>query len=725
MPLRKRAIEDKNRDSNTGNHSLLSRLGRHIWPRRNSITPKTYTPQVTVPFDPQWLAYGDHPEQQDSQPSMNPQKGLCELCRNLDIYVLTENVKNLRLSAATGCASCKLLSTAIAVYIPEHNDSIEFTIYKGSAMLEVMVHSNVGSAIRIALYGRHTADDNFVPLEIEEINTIGDTGSAQAQKKVQGWLSTCKDNHKSCSPISKQKLPTRILDVEQFDQTLDIRLHQSEDCEEAIYLTLSHCWGKEHFISLKTSNFIEFQQRIQFTVLPRTFQDAVTFCRHLGVKYLWIDSLCIIQDSKEDWDTEASKMANVYGKSCLTIAAAKGAGPESGLFANSGSEYQLRVLGVLSHNQISPRQPVFSRRKIPHLDTQQGCTLLSRGWVLQERILSPRILYFGAQELVFECYEVRQCECGFINSTTLGQRTPPRKQVFAKLYKDSSPAKHRSHFWEELVSEYSRLNLTYPSDIFAALAGIAKMAQQTVRAPYIAGLWYNDTIADQLLWRTRPRFGNIVGQGEPGALQSRPKPQRAPTWSWASVCSSVEFERYYFLWSALKNLGCSDRLRNNFLGHLDFGDPESTRIFATASMRPVTLKSLNLSSEGRLQFREIELCIDGQELGFMKTSIDYDIWAEDGVPDGSELYCAEVGKSWTAEDMANDALPDNVVPLEERAMCHYLILRKIGDFDGYYGIDGCYERIGIAQIGPVSPETPPQGYVKFHQGFDRCSISIV
>lgn len=268
-----------------------------------------------------------------------------------------------------------------------------------------------------------------------------------------------------------------------------------------------------------------FRQRIPWTVLPLTFQDAVKFTRRLGYRFLWIDSLCIIQDSEDDWRAEASNMASVYSNSLLTIAAAKGSGPHAGLFANTKQQYNVTDLAELYPAVQDGFGSVYSRRKIPHLDPNQGCPLLSRAWVLQERMLSPRVLYFGAQELVYECLEMRQCECAFVNDVVLSEHEPSRKPEFAelvKLYSKNGPPKQKIAFWEKVVTEYTQLHLTRETDIFAALAGIAKFAEQVTSAPYLVGNWLDESIADQLLWRPKKKFEKWIGTAHTLPLQARP-----------------------------------------------------------------------------------------------------------------------------------------------------------------------------------------------------------
>lgn len=135
------------------------------------------------------------------------------------------------------------------------------------------------------------------------------------------YMDDCTKRHPICSSNIPTVQPTRIIDVGLDAILQNIFLTTLQD-DRAQYVTLSHCWGDTSTILTTTKDTIEQRRRnIPFSELPRTFQDAVQITRALGLRYLWIDSLCIIQDDKDDWQFESAKMAEIYLGSCLTIAA--------------------------------------------------------------------------------------------------------------------------------------------------------------------------------------------------------------------------------------------------------------------------------------------------------------------------------------------------------------------------------------------------------------------
>jgi Heterokaryon incompatibility protein (HET) len=153
---------------------------------------------------------------------------------------------------------------------------------------------------------------------------VGNPGSDQTLGVIGQWIKTCDENHPKCQYTisgmpteSVPKLPTRVLDVRSCE---DIRLLVTGN-QEAKYAALSHCWGGISQIRTTKSSLEDHRRHINFNDLSKTIRDAVYLTRNLGIQYLWVDSLCIIQDDERDWLEEAGKMAYVYERAYCTIAA--------------------------------------------------------------------------------------------------------------------------------------------------------------------------------------------------------------------------------------------------------------------------------------------------------------------------------------------------------------------------------------------------------------------
>ena len=158
--------------------------------------------------------------------------------------------------------------------------------------------------------------------------------------RIAQWMEECLTSHTTCFDIqtvaaTRSILPLRLLDLAPALDASFIRLQSSEPLSiHTVYVTLSHCWGGHSKTALTSSSLATFQAGIHLSTLPRTFQDAAILTRKLGIRYLWIDALCIIQDSVQEWSHEASLMGDIYANSSLTLSATDSPDSEGGLYKN-------------------------------------------------------------------------------------------------------------------------------------------------------------------------------------------------------------------------------------------------------------------------------------------------------------------------------------------------------------------------------------------------------
>lgn len=334
---------------------------------------------------------------------------------------------------------------------------------------------------------------------------------------------------------------------------MTIKLCQSSKLPRKIgYVTLSHCWGRESIYTLTSSNLKESYRSIQWDALPRVFQDAAEMALKLGFRYLWIDSLCIIQDSQADWASESSNMGRIYKSAALNIAATGFYNGKNGLFVSRHPKavlplrLELSTLYVPDHN---PMDSYFMMEK-NQWDTQVvESPLNQRGWVFQERLLSPRILHFGNEQLLWECHEMSCSEVfpsGFPHH--MENDLKPKRLRFEpspltlkrlatifgylrlRTYQGSADRFYRMKLYEQWwtsVSTYSAGLLTRSGDKLPALSGAAKEMRALLEDEYVAGMWRKELLK-QLLWSIEPK-----------TLITRPSRYRAPSWSWAAVDGQV------------------------------------------------------------------------------------------------------------------------------------------------------------------------------------------
>lgn len=343
------------------------------------------------------------------------------------------------------------------------------------------------------------------------------------------WLQECA-SHENCPPQAAAPLPTRLIEIPKEGQ--ECRLHISVPGEKGHYVTLSHCWGTTVTSCLKGANIVELQRAIHVEGLSRSFQDAITITRRLGFRFLWIDALCIIQDSVEDWAHESSQMAGIYRSGSLMISA---------LAAPDGQ-----------HGILTPRSTLrshcFGKNKGLVCQTQSKCffseqvdpdePLHARGWCLQEYIMAPQILHFGKKKLIWECVSQRRAEDFGLAEIPIERRIERPSRFEARsssmpfmwpsrpgLEEEGHQAKRLTAFYR-CIGEYTERKLTRSSDKLPALSGLASAFQAPELGAYIAGLWEGDLVYGLNWYSWKPRLENEAKNGEDYI---------APSWSWASM----------------------------------------------------------------------------------------------------------------------------------------------------------------------------------------------
>jgi hypothetical protein len=383
--------------------------------------------------------------------------------------------------------------------------------------------------------------------------------------QMKNWLSECKSRHEFCKNADLHKakergdyhLPSRLLRVKYQGGSVSVHLTSTENLpSDTKYMILSYRWPKASAIQLTAANEAFFRQQIAVLALPRTIQDAILLVNALGYQYLWVDALCIIQDSKSDWLQESTRMCDYYSHSALSISACT-SNPDSGFL-------KTRNLLAKMPCKVTPKgkfPPVYVRQHSVMMDGEidplKILPLNGRGWVFQERLLAPRIVHFTDVEVFWECAtalssnifpdqiwdSARKRSLAHVGATL--NQTPVVENFLSQpgtlglfLQRGNALAPTDVNMWTELVEEYSTLDLSFERDKLVAIGGLARKTSQVTCGKlgrYLAGLW-EKYLPLLLGWRKHPYFPDVF-------MKARSSIYKAPSWSWASMNCRVMYGR--------------------------------------------------------------------------------------------------------------------------------------------------------------------------------------
>ena len=490
-------------------------------------------------------------------------------------------------AAAKGCGACDVLCNAVVAFgdiiFASHDNRKVRIRQKGEGITRLLSESKQvtvcfdehdAEVMKLSIKGTRKLkpheigtpwDPNYGLDDREKISRLAgsrvqDTSSYATVLLVKRWLETCSSEHSSCAIPAATIVPRRVLEVSNYRA----RLIETDGRMIAPYLTLSHCWGKDPIIRLLKDNLDAMKRDIPWPALSKTFQDAIFLTWRLGFRYIWIDSLCILQDSKDDWEYHAASMAKIYTNSQLTISASAGQDGAHGCFTS-----RLHEPYVFN----STRKPVYDTKLWLPLEVdgrdRDGCVktfsitlmpshglygnrrpkepLLNRAWVFQEQILSPRIVHFASGELYFECKSHLTCEC---EGSTWSRRSESyqwetrwRKAHNVLLNGEEAANVPPEHFdgnkrlrkqifefeaYRALVETYTELAITKEQDKLPALSGVTFGRKDQ----YLAGLW-KELLVESLHWYP-------TSKSLRGIMAHRPFDYRAPSWSWASMEAPIK-----------------------------------------------------------------------------------------------------------------------------------------------------------------------------------------
>ena len=347
---------------------------------------------------------------------------------------------------------------------------------------------------------------------------------------VNFWTAECASYHEACNALKSKTfaLPTRLVYVGDPDAKTRPKLCLSEDLPPGTkYATLSHCWGQRKYETLTKSSYLAMLRLIEIDEMGPIFRDIMTITTSFGMSYIWIDALCIIQDSLEDWLAESTRMAEVFQNAFINFGATAAADGWGRLFPSRA------ILDV------DPCRLVTSWDDLPSMflscydsDLWERnilqAPLMQRAWVFQEHMLTPRMVHFANGQLFWQCVQLKACET-FPDLLTAPMNTSmgfPTETLKTKVLTDAQSATFWLASYCNVVTEYTKCNLTYPEkDKLVAFSAIARRFKPA--ECYLAGLW-REHLKHQICW-------HVFDPRNEGDTQM----YRAPSWSWASVNGAV------------------------------------------------------------------------------------------------------------------------------------------------------------------------------------------
>ncbi|KAL4730863.1 hypothetical protein ACLX1H_002905 [Fusarium chlamydosporum] len=358
-------------------------------------------------------------------------------------------------------------------------------------------------------------------------------GDCMISEDARKWIDECKMYHQQCRIPNRTFRPTRLVEIISSNRVKLILSANLPPNVEVNYVAFSHCWGNTKRLELKRENASQLFTGFDTEVLPRTYKHAIAICVQLQYRFIWIDSLCIFQDSRSDWQHEATMMGSVYAKADLNLCAASAADSSEDIFPH-------RDQNLLTPLDITSRWTGEEERRlrIVPIDLFYADVSLSplrkRAWVTQEWYLSKRSLILGSMQAWWQCHGKLACE-------TVPNGLTDDIGVMKYWKADADPMKElgealadygRVHSsWQSVTAMYANTALTREDDRLMAFSGIAQAfrASHKMTERYVAGFW-RGFLPGSLAWANTGRR----------TTTTRSKTYKAPSWSWLSLDGPYE-----------------------------------------------------------------------------------------------------------------------------------------------------------------------------------------
>ncbi|KAH7371492.1 heterokaryon incompatibility protein-domain-containing protein [Pyrenochaeta sp. MPI-SDFR-AT-0127] len=516
-------------------------------------------------------------------PNIFPER-VCQSCQKITLHGLLNTSEDSReedelywldydRDLPTNCPLCSIIFNSISrgneivgrvrVGLSVDDRKPENDIYSVRQIRQVLIRKCWGGNAHIAGGGefRIYAEPNshaakFVPSRRAPSSNLSDS----TFEKIIGWIKDCDETHTACqghfaqaSRTTTRYLPTRVVHV--GSATRQPHLHISQPQQNDRYIALSHCWGKSLQVRTLNENIEQFKEEIIFDNLSKTFQDAIRVTRRLGIEYIWIDSLCIVQDDKNDWLQESERMGAVYANAYITLAATWAADGSGGLDSTRPSSNWIKF--PCDGSDEAKGHMWFTDASWTSQTDIDKAPLNTRGWVFQEKMLSRRIIHFTFSQVYWECKkrfvgEEFEDKIHFLGKTLEPSQFWADVNTFTHvgsfpiqrtndIRDEGNTSSHVYKFyngWRALAPYYCTLQLTKASDRLIALLGIIRVVEKQTGFRCVDGHWDDGSwrFVRELMWLPK-------GQKTMSLLSDNERSRLCSSWSWASLEGPIE--HYY------------------------------------------------------------------------------------------------------------------------------------------------------------------------------------